>query len=821
MEATQTDGPTQDFGEASDPSPSSPTKPKPWGKFVSLNPDFPHVELIERDITFGRRPDCTVVIEDMRISSKHCQLILEQDGSPGSQVFIRDLSWSDGSNGTFVNGKKLGRGNQTMLYNGDQVSLLKPPSGKSSTAPIAYFFNLLKTPKPKEEDTSGITQSYDIGEVLGSGNFSTVKIGLHRATGQKYAVKIIEKKKFWLQSGDRKDALMDEVRILKQVKHPNIINIREIFDSPSHLYLILELVTGGELFDRIVKGRFPEPYARKIFRQMLCAVMYLHSEGIVHRDLKPENILYATKDPDSPIKLSDFGVSRMVGEGSFMTTLCGTPEYIAPEIITSAASGYTKAVDLWSMGVILFILLSGYPPFSEESGPLFAQITNAKFSFPDEYWGSVSDDAKDLIRRLMTVDPARRISCEEVLGHPWVRAGEGDGLVFRIPGAGALALAPAQPLGLPLDWRPGGPSGARQRHRQRHQPDGVPRVGPQHGLQQPLGGRPRPAGPLERHHGRLQQLRPQHHPPAHSAPAGRAVSSAGMELEGPAARGPLDPTSSDPCMLAPAGLPAGGSVGLSPFDLAAIASVGGQLPLAAPMVLEDRPPPPPATQSQSQSQSALSVASANPTATAALLSPAEASLAPTRLPVVAPAALEGTASTGAGPAPAGRTTRSQDGAGAVRKLPTWASAKGAPKAASALPAKRSQKAAAEEPEEPEETQRERHPRAAHAKAPRRSRKEEESSQEEEDEEDEEDDDEESSSSSSPDDEDDEDASSRGEEDDSEGTPKKRRAPARRASKRAPAASPKKKKEKKAPVRKAATGSAKSKAKSSRSGRRSC
>jgi len=191
----------------------------------------------------------------------------------------------------------------------------------------------------------------------------------------------------------------------------------------------LELATGGELFEKIVnEGAYSELEAKRIFTQMLKAVEYLHSHGIVHRDLKPENILLEGQGSRTIVKITDFGLARIVGEQEMMTTLCGTPQYVAPEIIVQsqmssqevARVGYNKSVDMWSLGAILYVLLSGTPPFDEDRGNLFTLITKGKFEFYPEFWGEVSEQAKDLVSKLMTVNPTERITVEQALKHPWI-----------------------------------------------------------------------------------------------------------------------------------------------------------------------------------------------------------------------------------------------------------------------------------------------------------------------------------------------------------------------------------------------------------------
>jgi len=216
--------------------------------------------------------------------------------------------------------------------------------------------------------------------------------------------------------------LMDEVNILKTLKHPNIIGIHEVFETDTTLYLVLELVTGGELFDKIVgEGSFPEEKTRHYFKQMLDATAYLHGQGIAHRDLKPENILMKDKTSDI-LKVSDFGLSRCVGEAHFMKTICGTPQYVAPEILTaSSTGGYGVACDIWSLGVILYIMLVGHSPWDEDKPKsIFVQIKEGDFEFDPEEWDPISQSVKDLIKRLLTVDPEKRMTVTEALVDPWV-----------------------------------------------------------------------------------------------------------------------------------------------------------------------------------------------------------------------------------------------------------------------------------------------------------------------------------------------------------------------------------------------------------------
>eukprot|EP00296_Roombia_truncata_P000103 JP435763.1.p1 GENE.JP435763.1~~JP435763.1.p1 ORF type:complete len:340 (+),score=101.43 JP435763.1:1-1020(+) len=272
----------------------------------------------------------------------------------------------------------------------------------------------------------GIKKVYDIKEVLGSGTFATVKKGIHKKTGENVAIKIIDKANL----GDMEESLKTEVDVMKSVSHPNIICLKDIFETSDKLYLVLELVTGGELFDRIVaKGSYSEKEASNLIARVLEALQYLHQKGIVHRDLKPENLLYASPAEDASIKLADFGLAKMIGGGGgggggqVMHTTCGTPGYVAPEVLKS--EGYGELVDVWSMGVILYILLCGFPPFHDDNQALlFEQIKHGRYDFPDPYWTKITPSAKDLVTRMMTVDPSKRITVKGALEHPWISGEE-------------------------------------------------------------------------------------------------------------------------------------------------------------------------------------------------------------------------------------------------------------------------------------------------------------------------------------------------------------------------------------------------------------
>ena len=280
------------------------------------------------------------------------------------------------------------------------------------------------TPEPKKKlfDLPNVRfgELYDCQSKLGNGAFSTVNKCVEKATGKAFAVKMIDKSLI-----NNSESVRTEARILMKLRHPNIITMYTMFEDDQYVYLVLELMEGGELYDRIAAKHdrgYKESQAKQLVKNIVGAVEYLHNSHVIHRDLKPDNLLLASpNDEINDVKISDFGLSKICSGGTLVRTSCGTRNYIAPEIILNELHGYTYSVDMWSIGVITYVLLCGFCPFySENDAELYRLIRQGRYTFPSPYWDNVSDLAKDFVRRLLVVKPDARMTASEALKHPWI-----------------------------------------------------------------------------------------------------------------------------------------------------------------------------------------------------------------------------------------------------------------------------------------------------------------------------------------------------------------------------------------------------------------
>ncbi|KAF5660583.1 camk rad53 kinase [Fusarium heterosporum] len=384
----------------------------------------------------GRHPECDIVVNDGIVSNRHCLIFTENKGND-TVAIVEDLS----SNGTFVNEAIVGRNQRRELEEQDEIAV----HGKAR-----FVFRY-----PQTRQTSAFLQQYTLLEKLGKGHFAEVYLCVEKTSGQRYAVKVFTKHP-GTEDRSKTEGLQQEIGVLMGVSHPNVLCLKDTFNERDRVYLVLELAPEGELFNYIVmKQKLSEDESRKLFVQLFQGIKYLHERNIVHRDIKPENILLV--DKDLHVKLADFGLAKIIGEESFTTTLCGTPSYVAPEILAdSKQRKYTKAVDVWSLGVVLYICLCGFPPFSDElysrdfPFTLSQQIKTGRFDYPSPYWDSVGDPALDLIDSMLIVDPEKRFTIDQCLQHPWLTQsspGVNDstgGLVGGIAGLEVNRRAPAR-----------------------------------------------------------------------------------------------------------------------------------------------------------------------------------------------------------------------------------------------------------------------------------------------------------------------------------------------------------------------------------------
>ncbi|SCW01882.1 LAFE_0E09362g1_1 [Lachancea fermentati] len=416
----------------------------------------------------GRSRSCDITLAEPDISTLHCNLCLldvNVDGEPRKLINIVDKS----RNGTFINGSKLVR-RDYILKNGDRVvfgrscsflfkyfvedqikgdvssEIHQAPQESSSSfkKPMGLSQTLNKEPIRKALAPISFFDKYVAGKELGTGHYAIVKEAINKDSGDVVAVKIFHPQ----QNDDKKKTkqFRDETKILMSIKHTNIVKLIDRFVEPVsksqiQTYLVLEKVSDGELFDRIVrKTKLRQDETRAIFKQILSGLKYLHDKNIIHRDIKPENILLSIRkrrfpqepqlgpwdddEMDITIKIADFGLAKFIGEMQFTNTLCGTPSYVAPEVLQK--TGYCSKVDLWSAGVLLYVCLCGFPPFSDQLAPpsMREQILQGKFAFYSPYWDEIDDSVLHLISNLLLVNPAVRYTVNDTINHPWFSATE-------------------------------------------------------------------------------------------------------------------------------------------------------------------------------------------------------------------------------------------------------------------------------------------------------------------------------------------------------------------------------------------------------------
>ena len=373
----------------------------------------------------GQNADFRLPTSSKRLSSSHFRIWATRDDPP--TIMIRDCS----TNGTFLNSVRMPKDRNFMLVNGDVIAIgLGVPSDE-----VKIVVSIPKTSKATPQ--GGIYESYDFGEVVGQGAFALVRQAVKRETGEKVAVKIIDRAKI---TGSVQNSVDREIDILKKFRHPNIVALHDIYVTDKHYFLVMDFVPHGDLMDYLLNTQsqeepgIPEDMSREIVRQVLDAVSYVHGMGVSHRDLKPDNILIEKFDPIN-VKVGDFGLAKLQAQGTFLKTFCGTLSYLAPEVLASrypdsvganysnARQVYTHLVDIWSIGCLAYVILTGCMPFGGATQEdLFRTVIAGDYHKAPLEAANVSEEGKSFIRTLLDVNTETRPQAEAALQHPWFTA---------------------------------------------------------------------------------------------------------------------------------------------------------------------------------------------------------------------------------------------------------------------------------------------------------------------------------------------------------------------------------------------------------------
>ncbi|CAE6374747.1 unnamed protein product [Rhizoctonia solani] len=380
-------------------------------------PAWPRTAIEEHSFKIGRGSANDVVLPGQKISSQHCTLTWSgRSGDKPSKenaVVVHDNS----SNGTFINGKRIGKTKKSLLTPGDELSFGLPGQDLDDLD-YRYIFR-----RPTEALTAvgnGVFVEYELGPALGRGAFATVRRALHRASGQWFACKVITKSRF-VHNPRSRQMFEREVSIMKEFDHPHICKLVAHFEDESTIWLILELISGGDLLEAVInENGLSEEETRLLATEMCLAMEYSHSKGVTHRDLKPENILLTDTVPRHA-KIADFGLAKAVDSGTFLKTFCGTPTYLAPEVVLRAQdAGYNELVDSWSLGVIVWSMLTNTVPFVEDEEDMYTRFQRRQVDWSQVSSFGLSRQCIDWMKRMLVHDPAHRMSLPQALEHPWL-----------------------------------------------------------------------------------------------------------------------------------------------------------------------------------------------------------------------------------------------------------------------------------------------------------------------------------------------------------------------------------------------------------------
>ncbi|KAG5899045.1 hypothetical protein JTB14_000069 [Gonioctena quinquepunctata] len=390
----------------------------PWGRLISCMMYLNSYDILKNEFKLGRSQRCDVVVERLEINqniknifSKEHFVIYKDPDNP--VAFIKDLS----KTGTHLNNQLIGKNNTVILQNDDMISI-----GISKLQVYVYkcMYSQDMNYLPPE-----LKKKYEPATLLGRGAAGEVRLAFEKFTCKMVAIKKILKSRSTLSQVHKlthPSKIQTEINILKTLKHPCIMTMRDICNTPDEVYIVLDYMKGGELTNRIFSTvPLSESNVKFLFYQIVLAVQFLHSKGITHRDLKPENVLLFSEEIETLVKVSDFGLSKITEGEDMMTTVCGTMNYIAPEVLDGRIPEYNKQVDVWSLGVILFYMLSKRLPFKDSDKSILQKlIITGYYIMEDDVWHRISVGARDLIKKMLNVKPQKRISVLDILKHPWL-----------------------------------------------------------------------------------------------------------------------------------------------------------------------------------------------------------------------------------------------------------------------------------------------------------------------------------------------------------------------------------------------------------------
>ncbi|TBU44526.1 Pkinase-domain-containing protein [Dichomitus squalens] len=404
-----------------------------WGYLIPCSANLRRIDFqkIKTSYRIGRNREehkNDIILPGMKISNFHCIIEWDGDETPKSAIKVTDAS----SNGTFINGERIGKGKVKILRDGNEIAFgtSAPQPANGGLEDYRFVYRHMACGLPNR----GLHKYYDLQHELGKGSFATVMKALHREEDKWYAVKMIQANKLrrnlsnvsvnGVPPEDKTSNFAREINILERLQHRNICQLKEVFFEPYSINLVLEWVPGGDLLEYILnKSGISEPEAQSLTYQICDALAYVHAQGIAHRDLKPENVLL-TDDSPPIVKVADFGLAKVIDSMTMLRTMCGTPVYLAPEVVNQGPDneGYDQLVDSWSVGVIVYSMLTMSTPFGDEdvNQDVKTRVANRQVQWDYLQECGASPLAEDFIRRLLEYDPRKRMSLTDARDHPWL-----------------------------------------------------------------------------------------------------------------------------------------------------------------------------------------------------------------------------------------------------------------------------------------------------------------------------------------------------------------------------------------------------------------